>query len=273
MLANMPMLSLPRYQIILAALACVLVVNRSAFAQALPDATGTYNIYDEDAYGTGFQNVDSSTSLDWLDTNPAGVIGSNGSISLNFTTDPSVTATATAVNSDGAGEKIIAIDTLTYNFEVVYTGTGTPDSTVPIDVAGEFFVAGQNNDGGSATINVYDGGEFGIESWGGNGSDAFDLQGQANVGDPYTVYLNATVGAGGLGDETEIETASVDSLITIDGAGLSDPSDYQIVFSPNLGPAGVPDTMPTAGAFVVALLPLAVLAWRNRRSGIRIVVD
>jgi hypothetical protein len=268
------MLSIPRRRFVLGSLACLLIAGHSAFGQ-LPGATGTYNAYDEDDYGVGYtQNVGSTTYVYWPDLNPAGVSGSYGALSLNFTTAPSLSATAVAVDSNNAGEILIAYDTMTYNFEVVYTGTGTATSTVSIDVAGNLLDVGQNNaEAGDAHVNVaadgipgqFFGGEFGYADLSqANGSSQYDLQGAAYVGDPFTVYLSAEAGAAGPTNETESETASVDSQISIDTAGLADPSDYKIIFSPNLTPATVPDAVPTAGALVLALLALAALGHAGR---------
>jgi hypothetical protein len=184
---------------------------------------------------------------------------STSAISLNFTTQPSVTASA--IDIDQGGEAVNAVASLTYDFAVEYTGNLTPAPTVRLDVTGELDVGG--TEPGEAYINVGAPGfgDFGNAILFEDGADPFDLQGQAYVGRVYNLYMSASAQAGDARD-LETSSASVDPLVTINVAGLPDPSDYHVVFSSNLTPATVPD-----GGMTIVLVggALAVMATLRRR--------
>jgi hypothetical protein len=247
-----------KFGVVFAALACVMFAHPSAFGQALPPATGTYDMYDQFGNGTGNQTgIMTSTARSFVSPEYPGE--STAAISLNFTTQPSVSASG--VDIDAGGEAVNAVASLTYDFTVEYTGNQTPAPSVQLDITGNLNVGG--TEPGEAYVNVSapDYGDFGSAILFEDGTDPFDLQGQAYVGRLYNVYIAASAQAGDARD-LETSSASVDPLITINGAGLADPSDYQVVFSSNLTPATVPD-----GGMTIALVggALAIMAACRRR--------
>jgi hypothetical protein len=269
-------------KIILVPLVGLAAAGSLAHGQGVPSATGSYLL--GDAYGNGQGEglvVTSSTSVNFaspvIGDFPANTSPSTARVSLNFSTQPSISATASTI--DGGGEGLGASAILDYYFEVEYLGSGQADSAVPLDIDGSLYVSDASSGvGGDSRIEVsgesnpYDSELFGLaqlDPQGGNqqpGTQVFDFQGDANVGWVYTVDMRVQAGAGNALTGTNSVTSSVDPSITLD-TDLSDwspngtdnnPADYAIVLSSNLAPAsGVPDAASSLGLLVAGLALLA----------------